>query len=63
MYVPNITVVVLYGNPNKSHKGILKNECSYVVFGTPVRILAVAREKDLPLKNVRHFILSESIPC
>ena len=27
--------------------------------GTPGRILALARDKDLPLKNVRHFILDE----
>lgn len=27
--------------------------------GTPGRILALAREKDLSLKNVRHFILDE----
>jgi len=29
------------------------------VVGTPGRILALARDKDLPLKNVRHFILDE----
>lgn len=27
--------------------------------GTPGRILALARDKDLSLKNVRHFILDE----
>ncbi|KAA8541906.1 hypothetical protein F0562_023058 [Nyssa sinensis] len=30
-----------------------------VVVGTPGRILALARDKDLGLKNVRHFILDE----
>jgi superfamily II DNA/RNA helicase len=29
------------------------------VVGTPGRILALARDKDLLLKNVRHFILDE----
>jgi ATP-dependent RNA helicase UAP56/SUB2 len=29
------------------------------VVGTPGRILALARDKDLSLKNVRHFILDE----
>jgi ATP-dependent RNA helicase UAP56/SUB2 len=37
----------------------LKNECPHIVVGTPGRILALARDKDLPLKNVRHFILDE----
>uniref|UniRef100_A0A7N2LIZ1 Helicase ATP-binding domain-containing protein n=1 Tax=Quercus lobata TaxID=97700 RepID=A0A7N2LIZ1_QUELO len=30
-----------------------------VVVGTPGKILALARDKDLGLKNVRHFILDE----
>ena len=30
-----------------------------VVVGTPGRILALARDKDLGLKDVRHFILDE----
>ena len=30
-----------------------------VVVGTPGRILALARDKDLGSKNVRHFILDE----
>jgi len=38
---------------------LLKNECPHIVVGTPGRILALAREKDLSLKNVRHFILDE----
>jgi len=38
---------------------LLKNECPHIVVGTPGRILALAREKDLSLKNVRHFVLDE----
>ena len=38
---------------------MLKNECPHIVVGTPGRILALAREKDLSLKNVRHFVLDE----
>lgn len=38
---------------------MLKNECPQIVVGTPGRILALARDKDLSLKNVRHFILDE----
>lgn len=59
-YLPDIKVAVFYGGVNiKIHKDLLKNECPHIVVGTPGRILALAREKDLPLKNVRHFILDE----
>jgi ATP-dependent RNA helicase UAP56/SUB2 len=51
---------VFYGGVHISkHKDILKNECPHIVVGTPGRILALSRDKDLSLKNVRHFILDE----
>ncbi|KAL7191419.1 hypothetical protein ACSBR2_023486 [Camellia fascicularis] len=59
-YLPDIKVAVFYGGVNiKVHKDLLKNECPHIVVGTPGRILALARDKDLGLKNVRHFILDE----
>ncbi|KAK7832497.1 dead-box atp-dependent rna helicase 56 [Quercus suber] len=59
-YLPDLKVAVFYGGVNiKVHKDLLKNECPHIVVGTPGRILALAREKDLSLKNVRHFILDE----
>ncbi|KAI3989942.1 hypothetical protein MKX01_003645 [Papaver californicum] len=59
-YLPDIKVAVFYGGVNiKTHKELLKNESPHVVVGTPGRILALSREKDLALKNVRHFILDE----
>lgn len=59
-YLPEIKVAVFYGGVNiKVHKELLKNECPHIVVGTPGRILALARDKDLGLKNVRHFILDE----
>ncbi|KAF1898609.1 hypothetical protein Lal_00023613 [Lupinus albus] len=59
-YVPDIKVAVFYGGVNiKVHKELLNNECPHIVVGTPGRILALARDKDLGLKNVRHFILDE----
>uniref|UniRef100_A0A7C9D8X4 RNA helicase n=1 Tax=Opuntia streptacantha TaxID=393608 RepID=A0A7C9D8X4_OPUST len=59
-YLPDIKVAVFYGGVNiKIHKDLLKNECPHIVVGTPGRILALARDKDLSLKNVRHFILDE----
>lgn len=59
-YLPDLKVAVFYGGVNiKLHKDLLKNECPHIVVGTPGRILALARDKDLSLKNVRHFILDE----
>lgn len=58
--MPDIKVVVFYAGVNiKVHKDLLKNECPHIVVGTPGRILGLARDKDLGLKNVRHFILDE----
>ncbi len=51
---------MFYGGVNvKTHKDLLKNECPHIVVGTPGRILALTRDKDLSLKSVRHFILDE----
>nr|GLL17291.1 hypothetical protein C5167_044120 [Ipomoea trifida] len=59
-YQANIKVAVFYGGVNiKIHKDLLKNECPHIVVGTPGRILALARENSLSLRNVRHFILDE----
>ncbi|XP_024969487.1 DEAD-box ATP-dependent RNA helicase 56-like isoform X2 [Cynara cardunculus var. scolymus] len=59
-YLPDLKVAVFYGGVNiKIHKELLKNECPHIVVGTPGRILGLARDKDLGLKNVRHFILDE----
>ncbi|KAL6534076.1 DEAD-box ATP-dependent RNA helicase 15 [Orobanche hederae] len=59
-YLPDVKVAVFYGGVNiKIHKDLLKNECPHIVVGTPGRILALARDKELSLRNVRHFILDE----
>ena len=59
-YLPDLKVAVFYGGVNiKTHKELLKNECPHVVVGTPGRVLGLARDKDLNLKSVRHFILDE----
>eukprot|EP00252_Welwitschia_mirabilis_P017912 TRINITY_DN3992_c0_g2_i3.p1 TRINITY_DN3992_c0_g2~~TRINITY_DN3992_c0_g2_i3.p1 ORF type:complete len:275 (-),score=60.89 TRINITY_DN3992_c0_g2_i3:216-1040(-) len=59
-YLPDLKVAVFYGGVHIKHnKALLKNECPHIVVGTPGRILALARDKDLNLKNVRHFILDE----
>ncbi|CAL5372534.1 unnamed protein product [Camellia sinensis] len=49
-YLPDIKVAVFYGGVNiKVHKDLLKNECPHIVVGTPGRILALARDKELGL--------------
>jgi ATP-dependent RNA helicase UAP56/SUB2/ATP-dependent RNA helicase DDX39 len=59
-YLKDLKVFVFYGGLHiKTHKAMLKNECPDIVVGTPGRILALARDKDLSLKNVKHFILDE----
>ena len=37
----------------------LKTDCPHIVVGTPGRILALARDKSLNLKNCKHFVLDE----
>lgn len=59
-YFPHLKVAAFYGGVNiQINKDSLKNECPHIVVGTPGRILALSRDKDLSLKNVRHFILDE----
>ncbi|VAH11772.1 unnamed protein product [Triticum turgidum subsp. durum] len=59
-FLPELKVAVFYGGVHiKKHQDLLKNDCPHIVVGTPGRILALARDKDLSLKNVRHFILDE----
>ncbi|XP_077986861.1 spliceosome RNA helicase DDX39B [Glandiceps talaboti] len=59
-YMPSIKVGVFFGGINiKKDEQTLKNNCPHVVVGTPGRILALARQKTLNLKHVKHFILDE----
>jgi len=59
-YLPQVKTAVFYGGVNiKTNREILKNDCPHVVVGTPGRILALARDKDLKLDAVKHFVLDE----
>ena len=59
-YLPDVKVSVFYGGtPVSEHKRILKNEPPHIIVGTPGRILQLVREKELPTKNIKHFILDE----
>ncbi|WP_411022975.1 DEAD/DEAH box helicase [Salmonella sp. s51228] len=43
----------------KKDQDILKKNCPHIVVGTPGRIKALAEEKSLNLKHLKHFILDE----
>ncbi|XP_068695821.1 spliceosome RNA helicase Ddx39b [Montipora capricornis] len=59
-YMNNIKVSVFFGGINiKKDQQTLKTNCPHIVVGTPGRILALAREKSLNLKHIKHFILDE----
>lgn len=59
-YMNDIKVAVFFGGINiKKDQQTLKTNCPHIVVGTPGRILALAREKSLNLKHIKHFILDE----
>jgi len=59
-YLPTVKTAVFYGGVSvKNNREILKNDCPHIVVGTPGRILALARDKDLKLDSIKHFVLDE----
>ncbi|MGH0154370.1 UNVERIFIED_CONTAM: hypothetical protein FKN15_026935 [Acipenser sinensis] len=59
-YMPTVKVAVFFGGLSiKKDEEVLKKNCPHVVVGTPGRILALARNKSLNLKHIKHFILDE----
>lgn len=59
-YLPSIKTAVFYGGVNiKQNREILKNDNPHIVVGTPGRILALSRDKDLKLSGIKHFVLDE----
>ncbi|XP_019643569.1 PREDICTED: spliceosome RNA helicase DDX39B [Branchiostoma belcheri] len=59
-YMPTIKNAVFFGGmPIQKDRNTLKTNCPHIVVGTPGRILALARDKSLNLKHVKHFILDE----
>jgi len=59
-YMNQVKVAVFFGGlAIKRDEDILKKNCPHIVVGTPGRILALARNKNLPLKHIKHFILDE----
>ena len=56
----NIKVGVFFGGINiRNDQQTLKANCPHIVVGTPGRILALARDKSLNMKHIKHFILDE----
>lgn len=59
-YLPEVKVKVFFGGIDyKQHKDILAKETPHIVIGTPGRILQLAKEKHLNLKNLKRFVLDE----
>lgn len=59
-YMPAVKTAVLYGGiPVQTHRDLLKNDTPHIVIGTPGRILQLATDKILNLKNIKHFCLDE----
>jgi ATP-dependent RNA helicase UAP56/SUB2 len=59
-FMPGVKTGVFYGGiPAQTHKDMLKHETPHIVIGTPGRILQLANEKALSIKNVKHFCLDE----
>ncbi|KAF7784550.1 hypothetical protein Agabi119p4_715 [Agaricus bisporus var. burnettii] len=61
-YMPDVRVSTFYGGtPVAKDAEILrdKNKCPHIVVATPGRLNALARDKVLDAKNVKHFVLDE----
>lgn len=59
-YLPALKTAVFYGGvPVQKHVDILKSDTPHIVIGTPGRLLQLAEDKSLNLKNIKYFILDE----
>mmetsp|Transcript_74740 Transcript_74740/g.132163 ORF Transcript_74740/g.132163 Transcript_74740/m.132163 type:complete len:432 (-) Transcript_74740:173-1468(-) len=57
------TAVVYGGIPIAKDKDMLKDEPPQILIGTPGRLLALLREKDLKLDKLSQFVLDECDKC
>merc|ERR1712166_662513 len=57
------TAVVYGGVPIAKDKEMLKDDCPQVLIGTPGRVLALCRDKDLKLEKLTQFVLDECDKC
>merc|ERR1712142_92716 len=59
-YLPALKVGVFFGGmPIENDRKVLRENPPHVVVGTPGRMLALIRGRELSLKNIKHFILDE----
>ncbi|KAJ3330455.1 DEAD-box ATP-dependent RNA helicase 15, partial [Gonapodya sp. JEL0774] len=59
-YMPDVRTAVFYGGvPPKQNADEMKKDKPQIIVGTPGRILAMVKTKDLPVKNVKHFVMDE----
>jgi len=59
-HLASCKVSVFFGGLSiKKDEETLKTNCPHIIVGTPGRLLALAREKTLNLKHVKHFVLDE----
>merc|ERR1719159_1537257 len=63
-YFSEVKTGVVYGGiPIVKDKEMLKTEKPQVLIGTPGRVLALCRDKELKLEKLSHFILDECDKC
>ena len=59
-YLPAVKTGVFFGGvPVRENIKQLKNDCPHIVVGTPGRILALVKSKDLKLDGLKHYIMDE----
>merc|ERR1712032_170399 len=57
------SMVVFGGTPIAKDKESLKESCPHILIGTPGRVLALVRDKDLKLDKLSQFVLDECDEC
>merc|ERR1712085_20879 len=63
-YFQDVKTGVVYGGmPIAKDKEMLKDNCPHILIGTPGRVLALSRDKDLNLEKLSQFVLDECDKC
>merc|ERR1712185_475559 len=63
-YFQKVKTAVVYGGvPIEKDREMLKDNCPHVLIGTPGRVLALCRNKDLKLEKLAQFVLDECDKC
>jgi len=63
-YFSDVKCAVVYGGiPIAKDKEMLKDAPPQILIGTPGRVLALCRDKDLKLEKLTHFVLDECDKC